>query len=393
MSYDISRRKFIKHTGSAGALALASALWPMRFAFAETPHENRLLVVILRGAMDGLAAVVPYADRAYADVRGAMALPQNAATLIQLDGMFAMHTALKPLTELYQQKQLLILHAAATSYRDRSHFDAQDLLENGSDKPHALTTGWLNRAVLVLPKSQEALAIGSSVPLMLRGQAKVGSWAPSVLPDVDEDFLSRVMHMYQSDPLLLRALTSAQDMRGVGGSVMGGRGTKAFIGMIEKAAAFMSAPTGARIGTIELGGWDTHANQGLEKGRLANNFSILADGLVAYKKAMGAVWAQTAVLVITEFGRTVKGNGTSGTDHGTGSIAMLLGGGVSGGRVVGDWPGLSQLYEDRDLMPVNDLRGLLKSTLNQHLGIQDTVLDQQIFPGSNGIWLKEKLFA
>jgi uncharacterized protein (DUF1501 family) len=214
-----------------------------------------------------------------------------------------------------------------------------------------------------------------------------------VLPDVDEDFLSRVMHMYQSDPLLLQALTSAQGMRGVGGSVEGGRGPKAFIGMMEKAAAFMSAPTGARVGTIELGGWDTHANQGLEKGRLASNFSILADGIAAYKKAMGAAWAHTAVLVVTEFGRTVKGNGTGGTDHGTGSIAMLLGGGVSGGRVIGDWPGLSRLYENRDLTPANDFRGLLKSTLNQHLNIQDAALDQQIFPGSNGIWIKEKLFA
>lgn len=350
--------------------------------------------MILRGALDGLAAVPPIGDRAYADARGKMALPQNGDTLLNLDGYFALHSALKPLMPLYEQKQILITHATATPYRDRSHFDAQNLLESGSDKPHALSSGWLNRAVASLSPATEAMALGSAVPLLLRGDAKVGSWAPSILPDVDEDFLSRVMHMYQSDPLLLDALSSAKEMQGMGGGMAGARrGPRAFIGMMQKAARFMAQQKGARIATVEIGGWDTHANQGLATGRLANNLGILAEGLVAFQKGMGAAWQDTAVLCITEFGRTVKGNGTGGTDHGTASVAFLLGGGVSGGRVIGDWPTLSKLHEGRDLIPANDLRALLKTTLHQHLLLPTETLDSRVFPNSSRAWLGEKLFS
>ncbi|MDX1974545.1 MAG: DUF1501 domain-containing protein [Rickettsiales bacterium] len=376
---DYSRRDFIQILGM-GTLAAAM---PLRFAYAAGAGDKRLLVVILRGAMDGLAAVPPIGDRAYGDARGAMALPQNGDTLINLDGYFAMHSALKPLADLYQKKELAILHATATPYRDRSHFDAQDLLENGSDKPHLLSTGWLNRAALAL-QGGSALALGSSIPLVLRGDAKVTSWAPSVLPDVDEDYLTRVMHMYQNDPLLLGAISEAKQMQGKAGGG-GGRGPRAFVDMMKKAASFMSPASGPRIGAIDMGGWDTHANQGLGSGRLANNFKILAEGLAAYRADMGAAWQHTAVLVITEFGRTVKGNGTGGTDHGTASVAFLLGGSVNGGRVIGDWPGLARLHENRDLIPANDLRGVLKGTLAAQFGLSDNVLSSQIFPGSTHI--------
>lgn len=384
---DLSRRHFLQ---GLGMFTLAASM-PLRFAHAATASDKRLLVVILRGAMDGLAAVVPYGDRAYADARGAMALPQNADTLLNLDGYFALHSALAPLLPLYQQKEMLILHATATPYRDRSHFDAQDLLENGTDKAHSLSTGWLNRAVSAMHGSHPAIALGASVPLVLRGDAKVTSWAPSLLPDVDEDFLSRVMHMYQNDPLLMNAVTEAQAMKDSGDSNIK-RGAKAHIDIMKKVAGFMSPANGARIAAINMGGWDTHANQGLGSGRLAGNLKILAEGLTAFRLGMGDTWKNTAVLAITEFGRTVKGNGTGGTDHGTAGVAFLFGGSVNGGQVIGDWPNLSRLYEDRDLMPANDLRGLLKGTLAQHLRINETLLSNKIFPNSSNVPAIKNLF-
>ena len=168
---------------------------------------------------------------------------------------------------------------------------------------------------------------------------------------------------------------------------------KSFQSMIKKAAQFMTAKNAANIATVELGGWDTHANQGLTTGRLANNFRNLANGINEFKKGMGNAWKDTAVVAITEFGRTVKVNGTNGTDHGTASVAFLLGGSVKGGKIVGDWPGLKKLYEGRDLMPANDLRAFLKTILNQHLSIPNNTMDSLIFPDSKRIWLQDKLFA
>lgn len=381
----LTRRDFLLSTG----LCAAAATWPGRLALAYAATEKRLLLVILRGGMDGLAAVVPYGDRVYAGARGDMALPQNAESLVVLDHHFAMHKSLAPLAALFQQKELLVLHAAATPYRERSHFEAQDLLENGSLKPHGISTGWLSRAVAVLPGTS-AVAVGPAVPLVLRGDAPVTSWAPSILPEVDDDFLNRVMHMYEHDPLLSKAVAGAmqEDGRMQGNT----RGPRAFVGMMQKAALFLSAPKGARIGAIDMGGWDTHANQGTADGRLANNMEILAEGLTAFRQGMGAQWENTAVLVVTEFGRTVKSNGTGGTDHGTAGVAFLLGGSVQGGQVVGDWPGLSRLYEGRDLYPANDLRRLLKGTLHGHLGIAEAQLAETVFPGSGSAAPFQSLF-
>jgi uncharacterized protein (DUF1501 family) len=389
---DISRRQFIQGLSlSAGALWFAAS--PLRFAYAATPQNRRLLLVILGGAMDGLAAVIPYGDRYYADARGKLAMPQTDEALIRLDDTFALPAALAPLAEFYRGQEMAILHAAATPYRDRSHFDAQDLLENGGAKAHEFSTGWLGRAVAETGNhSGGAIAIGPSIPLVLRGEAKVASWAPSLLPDVDEDLIGRVMHIYQNDPLLLEALAGSADMNGAGGMARSGRGPRAFIENMKKAAQFLSNPTGLHIGAIDIGGWDTHAGQGLAQGRLAQNLKILAEGLAAFKAGMGGEWKDTAVLVVTEFGRTVKANGTGGSDHGTGAAAFLIGGSVKGGRVIGDWPGLGRLYEGRDLMPANDLRGLLKAALAHQLGLSEAQLAGAVFPGSRGISAYTGLF-
>jgi uncharacterized protein (DUF1501 family) len=377
-----SRRRFLS---TAGLLGLSGMLRPYPI-LAAAPGERRLLVVILRGGLDGLAAVVPHADRAYRSARGEMAMPESDAALIDLDGHFALHESLAPLAELYRRRELLIVHAVASPYRKRSHFDAQDVLESGAPQPHRLPTGWLNRAAAALDPEPAGIAIGPAIPHVLRGDAPVGSWAPSILPAVDEDFLSRVMHMYEGDALLWESLAEARRLE-LGDGMDGGkmRGRRAFIPMMERTASFMRAPHGPRLAAIDLGGWDTHANQGREKGRLANNLKLLGEGLAAYRRDMGPVWADTAVLVITEFGRTVHANGSGGTDHGTASVAFLLGGSVAGGRIAGDWPGLARLHEGRDLVPANDLRALLKGTIEAQLGLDARALDEVVFPESRDV--------
>jgi uncharacterized protein (DUF1501 family) len=393
MCYEyLSRRQFMQGLSiGTGALWLATS--PLRFAYANTPKNKKLLLVILRGGMDGLAAVVPYGDKFYADARGKLAMPQTGDSLIRLDDMFALNVALTPLANFFHAGEMIILHATATPYRNRSHFDAQDLLENGGSKAHEFSTGWLGRALAETGNtSGKAVSISPAIPLVLRGEAKVTSWAPSILPDVDEDMIGRVQHLYQNDPLLLNALNSATDMKNVSGSMGGGSGPKAFIENMKKAAEFLANPAGPSIGTIDIGGWDTHANQGLVQGRLAQNLKILSEGLVAFKQGMKNGWKETAVLVVTEFGRTVKANGSGGSDHGTGAAAFLIGGNVKGGRMIGDWPGLGRLYEDRDLIPANDLRALMKSVLFNQLGLSDHQLASTVFPRSDNIMAHKGLF-
>ena len=374
----VSRRELLK----AGGWIAAASVLPLRFAWASTPNNARLMVVIQRGAMDGLGAVIPYRDPHYTDARGPIATPLTAENIIDLDGFFAFPTALNTLAPLFKSKEMLILHATATPYRERSHFDAQDLLENGSTKPHELTTGWLNRALQALPSHPQALALGPDVPLLLRGGGNVTSWDPSPLKEVDQDFRSRVAHMYHDDPVLSKALQESESMQNISMQDMGVKNARSFPSMMTEAAKFMSAAGGPTIASIDIGGWDTHVNQGTDKGRLPNALQALAEGLNNFRTGMGSAWTNTTVLVITEFGRTVRGNGTGGTDHGTASTAFLLGGNVNGGRVIGDWPGLAKLYQDRDLMPANDLRALLKGTLQAQLGIADTTLSETVFPGS-----------
>jgi uncharacterized protein (DUF1501 family) len=367
-----SRRQFL--TCSA-TLALASLL-PLRLAAAAT--DKRLLVVVLRGAMDSLGALVPYADPRYRSLRGSLALAEDERSLLRLDSTFALHSALAPLLPLWQNGELLLLPASASNYRERSHFDGQNVLESGAAQPHLLASGWLNRSLMELPGAS-ALAIGPSMPLLLQGPSSVGAWSPSTLPAVNSDFLRRVEQMYASDPQLASTLTAAVGMSGAS-SMDNQQGQQAVLELFAQSALFLRST--ARIASLDINGWDTHSNQGSEQGRLANQLQLLAKGLSQFRSGMGSDWQQTAVLVVTEFGRTVRVNGSGGTDHGTASLAMLLGGKVRGGRWLGDWPTLARLYEDRDLYPANDLRSLLKGTLHEHLGISQEALQQRVFPAS-----------
>jgi uncharacterized protein (DUF1501 family) len=389
------RRAFMRGALAAGATAALP-----RFVFADVATHARFVLVLLRGALDGLAAVPPYGDGAYAAKRGALAM---TSPQLKLDGMFALHPSLTHLHERFQAQELIVFHAVASPYRERSHFDGQDLLENGTSAPKAAHDGWLNRALPLLPGAKRratdglALALAQNVPLVLRGDARVGSWAPSRLPDADSDTLQRIADLYSTDPYFASRLQSALSADDIAGEGMGGGRRDPLNALNSVAAAagkFLAAADGPRIAVLEAGGWDTHANQGAERGQLANRLRGLDLALNTLHASLGAAWAKTAVLVVTEFGRTVAVNGTAGTDHGTATCAFLAGGAVAGGRVVTDWPGLgnSSLYEGRDLRPTLDLRSIVKGVLATHLGAPESGLEEQIFPGSRAAQPLDGLF-
>jgi len=364
-------------------------------SLAKANGDARFVMIILRGAVDGLALVAPYGDGNYRSVRGELALPPPGSDggLLKLDGLFGLHPSMKSTYELYQKNQLLPVHAIASPYRERSHFDGQDVLENGVTRAGDKRDGWLNRALAPLGGSfsnEPAIALSQNTPLILRGSNSVTSWAPSRLPDASDDTLRRIASLYAEDIFFSTLLEQALASQEIAGEISGMNGrmqhndraqSKA---MALAAARFLRAPDGPRIAVLEAGGWDTHANQGSESGNLANKFSALDEGLLELRKELGPVWDDTVVMVVTEFGRTVKVNGTRGTDHGTATAALMLGGAVNGGKVMADWPGLADrdLYEGRDLYPTMDLRGLFKGVLNEHLLLPENFLEREVFPDS-----------
>jgi len=365
-----------------------------KFARAADGRDPRLIVVILRGALDGLATVAPTGDPDYAGLHGSIALTADgphAATM--LDSFFALHPSMPEFARMYKEKHAAIIHAVATPYRDRSHFDGQDVLESGFAGPGRVQSGWLNRALEVLPKGERVmsgLAIGPTTPLVLRGAAPTVGWAPVALPQAADDTAMRLVELYSHrDPALASALSQglqldktaqSDDMKPKPGT----NGAGAMKLVARGAAKLMAADDGPRIAALAFDGWDTHANEGGAVGRLAQLLSGLDGALLEFEGGMGERWRDTVVVVATEFGRTARINGTEGTDHGTGTIALLAGGAVKGGRVISDWPGLkpANLYEGRDLAPTTDLRAVIKGVLHDHLGIAERVLAETVFPDS-----------
>jgi uncharacterized protein (DUF1501 family) len=384
-----SRREFVN-----GALCAATSAMLPKLVFADVATDARFVLVILRGALDGLAAVPAYGDGSYASKRGALAI---TAPQLKLDGLFALNPSLPHLHERFAAKELIVFHAVASPYRERSHFDGQDLLENGTSAPKSAHDGWLNRALPLLPEAKQrstervALALAQNVPLVLRGDARVGSWAPSRLPETDSDTLQRIADLYSTDEYFasrLQSALAADEVAGEGGSAGMSAGRRDPLNALAPVAAaagkFLAAVDGPRIAVLEASGWDTHANQGAERGQLANRLRGLDQALESLRTSLAAAWARSAVLVVTEFGRTVAVNGTNGTDHGTATCAFLAGGAVAGGRVLTDWPGLATgaLYEGRDLRPTTDLRSILKGLLAAHLGAAQSGLEEKVFPAS-----------
>jgi uncharacterized protein (DUF1501 family) len=368
----ITRRHFVALGASA---IVASGLGP-KMVFARAATERRFVFIIQRGAADGLGTLAPVGDPAFVAQRGELAMDFIGAA--KLDAMFALHPALANVGRLYGEKQALFVHAVASPYRDRSHFDGQNVLETGGASAYQLKDGWLNRLLQLLPAEDKAIALAATIPMALRGSTEVASYAPSALPDASDDLLNRVSAMYQGDVQLHAIWEQATATRMLTGDLAGDNGRNA-AATGSLAAKLLSAPGGARIAMIETGGWDTHAGQ---RGRLAAQLKGLDAMVGALQTGLGPLWADTMVVVATEFGRTVKVNGTGGTDHGTGSVAMLLGGAVKGGRVAGDWPGLADaaLYEGRDLRPTTGLDMLINSAVAQHFDLTPARTAQRLFP-------------
>lgn len=412
----LSRRLLLQ--AAAASATLAQLPLSARLAMAGAEADKRLIVVVLRGAMDGLAAAAPWGDRDYRAQRGALALarPGEPGGLLDLDGLFGLHPALAPLQPLWARGELAIAPAVATGYRDRSHFDAQDILENGTDTAYAVPDGWLNRALAPLGGHDRkiGLAVGTTVPLLMRGPVRIATYAPKLLPDVDDAFLAKVRQMYAGDDVLHTMLEEAVESSGMVEQAMGEpvrgepamadsgmgaprrrriynprrkNGPEATRELFTAAGKLLADANGPRIAVIDTGGWDTHAGQGAAEGALAIQFRTLASGLAALPEALGPAWAKTAVIVVTEFGRTAQVNGSGGTDHGTGSLALLMGGAVRGGRVLTPWPGMSEkaLFEGRDVAPATDLRALFKGLLRDHAGVPEAALEDKVFPGSRSV--------
>ncbi len=410
----MKRREFLNLT----ALAAGGAFLTTRLAFAGAgERKSRFVLVIMRGALDGLAAVPPYGDPDYASLRRDVALhaPGTGGGVLPLNGFFGLHPSLGFLAQCYSAHELIVLHAVASPYRERSHFDGQDVLENGTLQAHALQTGWLNRALAQLPGqvSREAgVALGQNVPLIMRGPAQVTSWSPSKMSALDEETLARITDLYAKDPLLSVRLAdalaademvSAEEPAAMSASAQRAPATGAaelpagapvqpaaqaygarYTQIVTAAAGFLRQEQGPRVAVFDTTGWDTHANEGGAEGQLAGRLGALDKGLATLKQELGPAWADTAVLLVTEFGRTAAVNGTRGTDHGTGAAAFLLGGAVAGGRVMADWPGLSTraLYQGRDLAPTLDLRSVFKGILAEHLSVSPRTLEDSVFPDS-----------
>lgn len=396
MPFQPSRRRFLQ--GFAAGAASGFVAWPALGQTCGDP-QARLVVVLLRGALDGLALLPPVGDPNYEGARAGLALPApgSAGGALALDGFFGLHPAMTSCAELYRSGELLAVQAAATLYRARSHFDGQDVLENGASSAAARRSGWLNAALDCLAGTRQqprALALAQAVPLILRGPQPADAWMPAEGDEgPSEDTIGRLLRLYAEDPLLQPALERAVAARGLLSD--GAGGGRAAEQVARAAAALMLPDDGARVAVLEYSGWDTHSNQGVGEGLLFNRLQRLDRNLAVLKEGLGPAWADTVVLVGTEFGRTVRMNGTRGTDHGTGAAALLLGGRVAGGRVLCDWPGLrpAELHEERDLRPTLDLRALQAGVLRDHLGLSERQLAETVFPESPPVPLQDLLRA
>lgn len=380
---------------TAGGACFAWAFLP-RWAHAAGARDSRFVAVILRGALDGLSAVAPVGDPDYPDLHGALALSTSGDhAALPLDGFFALHPAMPNFARLFRSGQASIIHAVATGYRERSHFDGQDVLESGYPGPGRTDSGWLNRALMTLPRGERVtstgLAVGAVSPLVIRGRAPVLGWAPHMVATAGDDLARRVLDLYgQRDPMLATALAEGLETdrlaRMEHAAARGGADKpQGMRQAADGAAKLLAAEDGPRIAALAFDGWDTHVNEGGATGRLAQLLGGLDSALEAFEVGLGQHWKDTIVAVMTEFGRTARINGTVGTDHGTGTVAFLAGGALRGGRVIADWPGLktAQLYEARDLRPTTDLRSVLKGILQEQWGLSQRSLATDIFPDTD----------
>jgi uncharacterized protein (DUF1501 family) len=381
---------------------MAPALGSIRLARAEGEAPRRLVVVMLRGAVDGLNVVVPYAEQAYYDARPTIAVAKPGAEngARALDSRFALHPALAALMPLWDDKKLAFIHAAGSPDPTRSHFDAQQFIENGTPGRQTTPDGWMNRALGILPGGRgptDAVSIGPTLPFILRGPVAVanlplGPNAAQPMAIDRPEVASAFDKLYAGNDKQSVAYRQGRDARTQIVADMASEEQKmadngappagALPAMAARLAGMMTRDRHIRLAFASLGGWDTHVNQGSHDGQLAGRLRPLGEGLAAFAKALGSDWDDTVVMVISEFGRTVRENGNRGTDHGHGNAIWVLGGKVNGGKVYGDWPGLAdaQLYQGRDLAVTTDYRHPLAVVLERHLRLPEAVM-AKIFPG------------
>jgi uncharacterized protein (DUF1501 family) len=375
------RRAFLQSMCYGG---LATWAWPS-VAFAQVGQAGRFVFLLLRGGFDGLHAVVPIGDPDYATTRGALAYDRAAVSA--LDDTFALAPGLASLKAIWDDGQLAVVQAMAIPHRTRSHFDGQAVLESGLDRPIGSSDGWLNRMLQVMSGTRAGIAIAAGMPLSLSGAYDVQSWSPVQLGVVDDLFRERLASLYRADAQLANRFEAAlqqQDTVGEEGAARGRARRDGAVTLMTAAARILRADGAPNVAAMELSGWDTHANQGMAGGALDRLLGQLAEGLVAFRGAMGPAWASTTVVVMTEFGRTARPNGTRGTDHGTAGAGFVLGPRLTKSAVIADWPGLraSALYEGRDLAPTLDSRSVLKAAVAGSFDLTATQLDR-VFPGSS----------
>lgn len=373
----VSRRQFLAGLGAASvAVGLPAG------ALAARSRDNRLVVIILRGGMDGLDMVAPVGDSQLLTLRPRLArTPNEAAGYLPLTDFFGLHPAMERVAPMIKQGELGFVHAVATPYRSRSHFDGQDALENGTGNPVSSRGGWLNRMVTVLAPDSETFAanVGRTTLPILSGPTRVAGWSPDSHLAISESGTDRLRRLYAGDPLFEKALEGALKAQQIMGDE-NERNPANGASLARMTARFLKPADGARIAAFSLGGWDTHGQQTTA---LRRPMWGLAEALTVLRDELGDAWRHTVVLAMTEFGRTAAENGTLGTDHGTGSVLIYAGGAVNGGRVLGRWPGLTpdRLYKERDLMPTDDTRRLAAWVLKARFGLSESALSRDIFPG------------
>lgn len=401
----MDRRYFLEGgLGLSAALAVGVAGCggvPERRRSGAAATESRLIVVFLRGAVDGLSVVVPHGERDYYAMRPTIAIapPGKPNGAIDLDRSFGMHPALQKLAPLWEQKKLAFVHASGSPDPSRSHFDAQEFMETGTPGKRNTIDGWLNRLLVPLPGERaitQAVSVGDTTPRILTGGTPVATLpvgrdaGKAIVLDQPQwrqafdklyagrDALSVAYRTGVAAHQELVADLTAQDAN----SAMGAPAATGFALDAAHLAWVMRRDARIRVGFIALGGWDTHAAQGGASGQLANRLRGLADGLATLAVELGPAFKDTVVAVVSEFGRTCRENGNGGTDHGHGNAIWLLGGSVRGGTLYGEWPGLSskEMYEGRDLAVTTDFRSVFAHICTHHLGVADTAMDG-VFPG------------
>ncbi|MCP5038331.1 MAG: DUF1501 domain-containing protein [Rhodobacteraceae bacterium] len=389
----LNRRNFLLKSGALGCSLAASPL-VTPIAMAAAPGDNRLVVIILRGAMDGLDVVRPVGDPHFAALRPGLNQGDDA---LPLDGFFALHPSLTDLHPLWAKGELAFAHAVSTPYRDkRSHFDGQDILEAGIGADGRIRDGWLNRALAGMTNSEmrTAFAVGREDLLVLSGAAQVSHWSPNSVLTLSPQSRLLLANMYRDTPLfsasMSEAIALAETLDAGGDAEDYGDVREAMMqstqagqrGGVEEIAEFTAAQLleETRIASFSITGWDTHSGQ---RGALTRALGELQKAIMTLRRDLGQVWQNTTVLAMTEFGRTARENGSGGTDHGTAGALVLAGGAVRGGKVYGDWPGLDELdlYQARDLMPTGDLRAYAGAALTGLFGTSRSALETRVFPG------------